>query len=164
MDSQSTDRVWSILQKHSVGMLTTAFSGGLRARPLDARPDREQGAILFLTDVRGLKDDEVAAHPDVCFAIAAASENIYLSITGRAAILEDAQTAARIWKSTDDVWWPRRENDPNVRVLRIDPATAELWDGPRSSLMASWEFAKARLTGRKPELGEKRKTTIDMAS
>ena len=50
-------------------MLTTRFAGGLRARPLDGRPDRTIGAIFFVTDVRGLKDDEIAAAPDVCFTV-----------------------------------------------------------------------------------------------
>ena len=78
------DRVWDILESHSVGMLTTQFSGGLRARPLDARPDRDAGAIFFVTDVRGHKDDEIAAQPDVCFVVTVPNDNVYLSITGRA--------------------------------------------------------------------------------
>ena len=55
------DRVWDIIENNSIGMLTTQFAGGLRARPLDARPDREAGAIYFVTDARGHKDDEIAA-------------------------------------------------------------------------------------------------------
>jgi hypothetical protein len=47
-------------------------------------------------------------------------------------------------------------------VLRLDPQIAELWDGPASSVVASFEFAKARLTGAKPNLGENRKVTVDM--
>ena len=35
------DRVWDIVEKAGVGMLTTRFSGGLRARPVEPRPDRE---------------------------------------------------------------------------------------------------------------------------
>jgi hypothetical protein len=34
------DRVWDIIEQVSVCMLTTQFVGGLRARPLEARPDR----------------------------------------------------------------------------------------------------------------------------
>ena len=63
------DRVWDILEQHSVGMLTTQFAGGLRSRPLDARPDRDAGAIRFVTDARGHKDGEIAAQPDVCFVV-----------------------------------------------------------------------------------------------
>ena len=50
----------------------------------------------------------------------------------------------------------------NVRVLEFYPATAELWDGPASKIVAAFEFAKARFTGRKPKLGENRKVIVKM--
>lgn len=161
MDDRET-RVWDILEKTGVGMLTTQFAGGLRARPLEARPDRDAGLILFVTDVRGLKDDEIAACPDVCFTVIDDDDKAYLSITGRAEVVRDAVLAAKIWKRTDDVWWPKGADDRNVRVLRIVPSLAELWDGPSSAAVAAYEFAKARVTGQKPNLGENRKVTIDM--
>ena len=40
--------------------------------------------------------------------------------------------------------------------------TAELWDGPASKAVAMYEFAKARVTGEKPNLGENRKVTVKM--
>jgi len=46
--------------------------------------------------------------------------------------------------------------------LRVEPFTAELWDGPASSAIAAFEFAKARLTGKQPNLGENRKVTVKM--
>lgn len=156
-------RIWDIIEKTGVGMLTTRFAGGLRARPLEARPDGDAGLICFVTDVRGLKDDEIEAHPDVCFTMINAHDNAYLSITGRAAVTRDAAMAAKIWKKTDDVWWPDGPGDKNVRVLRIEPEKAELWDGPASVMVAVYEFAKARVTGEKPHLGEKRKVTVPMA-
>src|SRR5207237_414014 len=88
------------LDANSVGMLTTQFSGGLRARPLDARPDRESGAIHFITDVRGHKDDEIEAKPDVCFVAVVPKDNAYLSITGRASAKRDPAKARQIR------WWP----------------------------------------------------------
>jgi hypothetical protein len=63
---------------------------------------------------------------------------------------------------TDQVWWPGGADDPTLRVLRIEPKTAELWDGPSNSIVAAFEFAKARLTGGKPNLGENRKITVPM--
>jgi general stress protein 26 len=154
-------RVWDILEKSSIGMLTTRFDGGLRARPLDARPDREAGAIFFITDVRGFKDDEIKACPDVCFVVTDAKDKAYLSITARAEVLNDSELAAKYWKKTDDVWWPDGPRDHNARVLRLNPQRAELWDGPASSAIATYEFAKAKLTGEKPALGENRKVAVD---
>jgi general stress protein 26 len=162
MDSQEIDRVWDIIEKVGVGMLTTRFAGGLRARPLEARPDRTAGIIWFLTDVRSGKDEEVMAAPDIGLVFIDAGDKAYLSITGRAEILRDTGRATAIWKSTDQVWWPGGPDDPTLRVLRIAPETAELWDGPSNSILAAFEFAKARLTGNKPNLGENRKISLPM--
>ena len=158
----STERVWDIIEQVGVGMLTTRYAGGLRARPLEPRPDRQAGLIWFVTDVRGLKDDEIKAAPEVCLVVIDAKEKAYLSISGRARVLNDRAKAAEIWKKTDDVWWPGGPDDPNVRVLRLEPLTAELWDGPASAAVAAFEFAKARMTGEKPKLGENRKVTVPM--
>ena len=156
------DRVWDIIENNSIGMLTTQFAGGLRARPVDARLDRDAGTIFFVTDVRGHKDDEITAKPDGCFVVVVPKDNVYLSITGRATVTRDPAKAREIWKKTDDVWWKGGPDDPNARVLRIEPVTAELWDGPSNSLVAAYEFAKARITGEKLLLGENRKKTVQM--
>ena len=55
-----------------------------------------------------------------------------------------------------------RADDPDVCLLRIEPLTAELWDGPASAVVTAFEFAKARLTGEEPKLGENRKVTVKM--
>jgi general stress protein 26 len=161
-EQEATSRVWDIIEKISVGMLTTRFDGGLRARPLEARPDRDGGVIWFVTDVRGGKDDEIEAAPEVCFVVIDPKDKAYLSLTGRAEVKRDPEKAAEIWKKTDDVWWPDGPRDPNVRVLRLIPDTAELWDGPSNSAVAAFEFAKAKITGKKPNLGENRKVTVEM--
>jgi general stress protein 26 len=156
-----TDRVWAIIEKVGIGMLTTRFAGGLRARPLEARPDRDAGVIWFLTDVRSGKDDEIAAASDIGLVFIDHRDKAYLSITGRAQVLRDNTKAVEIWKETDAAWW-EGPDDPNVRVIRVEPRTAELWDGPASAAVAAFEFAKAKLTGEEPNLGENRKVTVRM--
>ena len=160
-DSDKISRVWDIIESVGVGMLTTRFDGGLRARPLEARPDRAAGVIWFVTDLHSAKEHEIAAEHDVGLTFIDTSARAYLSITARAAVQRDRAKAADIWKSTDRLWW-HGPDDPNVCVLRVTPLTAELWDGPASKAVAAFEFVKSRLTGAKPNLGENRKTTVDM--
>jgi general stress protein 26 len=162
MAARPIDRVWDIIEKVGIAMLTTRFSGGLRARPLEARPDRDAGIIWFLTDSRSGKDDEVALAPDIGIVFIDSDANAYLSITARGEILRDPAKAAEIWKSTDLIWWPDGPEDPAVRLLRVDPGMAELWDGPSSAVVVAFELAKARLTGAKPNLGENRKINVAM--
>src|SRR6185295_14486472 len=111
-DSTSIDRVWDIIEKVGIAMLTTSFPGGMRARPVEARPERDAGLIWIVTDVRSGKEHEIEAEHD------------------------DAK-AAEIWKLSDNMWW-RGPDDPNVCVLRVRPLTAELWDGPASAAVAAF--------------------------
>ena len=155
-------RAWDIIEKARIGMLTTQFAGGLRARPLEARTDRDAGLIWFVTDMRGAKDDEINADQDIGLVFIDEDSRAYLSITGRASVTRDTAKAKEIWKKTDDIWLQGGPDDPNVRVLRVEPVTAELWDGPSSAAGAAFEFAKARLTGEKLNFGENRKGTVPM--
>jgi general stress protein 26 len=163
MTSQSDiKRVWDIVEKAGVGMLTTRFAGGLRARPVEPRLDRDAGLIRIVTDVRGLKDDEIDRWADVGLVVISASDKAYLSITGRAVVTCDPAMANAIWHKTDDMWWPGGAGDPNVRVIELAPSLAELWDGPSSTVVAVFEMAKAKLTGEKPNLGENRKKIVEL--
>ena len=155
------DRVWDIIEKVGVCMLTTQFAGGLRARPLEARPDRDAGVVWFVTDLRSGKEHEIEAEHDVGLVFIDAKNKAYLSLTARAEARRDRVKSAEIWKKTDDVWWDGPD-DPNVCLLRVEPLTAELWDGPASAAVEAFEFAKARLTGEKPNLGENRKVSVKM--
>lgn len=160
-ENPELSRVWDIIERVGVCMMTTRFDGGLRARPLEARPDRAAGLIFFVTDRRSGKEHEIEADHDVGLVFIDGKSNAYLSITARAEVQQDRAKAAEIWKSTDTMWWDGPD-DPAVCVLRVTPQAAELWDGPASKAVAAFEFVKARITGEKPNLGENRKVTVPM--
>jgi general stress protein 26 len=161
VSGQTRQRVRDIIGRLGVCMLTTHFADGLRARPIEARLNRSR-YIYFVTDVDSAKHSEIDATPDVGLAFVDAKRNTYLSITGRARVIRDTAIAKAVWRKTDAVWWPGGPADPDVRLLRVEPLLAELWDGPSSAARTIYEFAKAFVTGEEPALGENRKTTIEM--
>jgi general stress protein 26 len=142
--------------------LTTRFPDGLRSRPVEPRCDRTAGIIWVLTDDRSGKDHEIDAHAEVCLVVIDTRAKAYLSVTGRAWVLRDTVQAPAVWRESDRAWWPGGPEDANLRLLRVEPERAELWDGPASSVVAAFELAKARLTGGKPNLGENRKVIVEM--
>jgi general stress protein 26 len=156
------NRVWEVVERVGVCMMTTRFLEGLRARPLEARADRDESVIWFLTDRRAAKDDEIEAFPEICLTFVYPKEKVYLSISGQASVGRDTERARSLWNEQQQVWWPGGPSDPNVLVIQFSPKRAEIWDGPASSAVAACEFSKARATGRKPNLGEKRKSTVKL--
>ena len=159
--NDNLERVWTIIERVGVCMLTTQGPRGLRARPLEARPDRSCRLIWFVTDLRSSKEHEIGAHHEVGLVFIDKSENAYLSITASAETMRDPDVAASIWRATDNMWWDGPD-DSNAGLLRVTPRTAELWDGPSSKAVAVFEFLKSQIIGAKPNLGQNRKTTTDM--
>jgi general stress protein 26 len=163
MDEHSNlERVWDIIESVGVCMLTTQAGGRLRARPVEPRPDRKSGLIFVVTDVRSAKQDEIEAKPDVNLVFIDAQAKAYLSITARACVTRDISKIEQVWRLTDKAWWPGGATDPNVCLLRIEPQTGELWDGPASTAVTVFEFGKAFVTGAQPALGQNRKVTVRM--
>ena len=115
-----------------------------------------------MTDVHSAKHDEIDTAPNVGLVFIDPKDKAYLSITARARIIRDVAKTEMVWRKTDEVWWPGGPTNPDVCLLLIEPLTAELWDGPASAAIAAFEFAKARLTGEEPKLGENRKVTVEM--
>ena len=97
------ERVWEIIEKTGVGMLTTQCPSGLRARPVEPRLDRAAHLIRIVTDARGWKDDEIETSPDVGLVVIHAPDKAYLSITARAEVTRDPAMARKIWHKTDDI-------------------------------------------------------------
>ena len=112
------ERVWDIVERVEVCMFTTRCANGFRARPLEARPDRKDGLIWFVTDLHSGKESEINLGTDVKLVFVDGNANVYLSITARAEVASDPAKAAEIWKSTNNMWW-RGPDDPNVGVLRV---------------------------------------------
>ena len=131
-------------------MLTTRFAGGLRARPVEARPDRDAGLIWFVTDVRSGKEHEIEAEHDVGLVFIDHAAKAYLSITARAEVLHDHAKAAAIWKSTDNVVVARAGRSERLRAAR-DAGHRRAVGRAASKAVAMYEFAKARADRREAE-------------
>lgn len=81
----SVERVWEIADSISNCYLIT--QKGAHARPMSAIVREDAGTIYFLTDLKSVKDDEIAADPRVTLTFA--SSNTFLVVYGRAAISRD---------------------------------------------------------------------------
>src|SRR3954451_23862319 len=125
------DAAWERRRKNGFAMLVTRDGDKLRARPMSAYLERENNAIYFLTDARRHKDDEIARNPNVNLSFADAGDQKYVSVSGTAAVFNDRARIKQLFSTPAKAWWNSAE-DPNIRVLKIAPESAEYWDSPGS--------------------------------
>jgi len=149
-------RVWDMMEKISICMLTTHDGEQIRSRPMGAFARREDEAVYFLSDARRHKDDEIHHNPNVCLAFA--DGHNFVSVTGRAGISHDKSKIKELWSTPAKAWWDSPD-DPNIRLLTVTPNDAEFWEGP-GKVVASIKMMAAAATKTRPELGEHRKVAM----
>ena len=141
-------------------MLSTRFAGGLRARPLEPRPNRDAGIIWFVTDLHSAKEYEIESENDVGLSSSTQSPTPISDHGARRNMARRCQGGRNLEVHRQHVVEGTRRSE-RVRFARHS-VDRRVMDGPSSKAVAAFEFAKARLTDGEPNLGEHRKVTVDM--
>ena len=77
--TDDTQRVWELMEKFSICMMSTWNGQELRVRPMSANLDRERNAICFLTDMRWHADDEITKYPKLALSFADNGDQEYIA-------------------------------------------------------------------------------------
>ena len=155
-EAADIDRFWKLISEIPVAMVVTHEQGKeMRARPMAMRPAREEGVIDFLTDADAPKAAELWRNAAICLALADIKAQKYVSITGRAELIDNKERVRQIWSVYDKAFWPDAD-DPRIRVLRVTPESAEYWE-ESGRIAAAVKLVIATATGERMEVGESRK-------
>lgn len=152
------ERVWELAKRIGIAMFVTWDGNEQRARPLAATIEKDEGAVYFLTDVNGEKDDQIAEFPHVSVTFADHKNSKYVALSGKATISNDRARIKELWSPFAKAWWDSPE-DPAIRVIKLVPRDAELWDSP-GRIVTTISMLAAAVTGRSPRIGENAKVTL----
>lgn len=152
------DRVWELAKRIGIAMFVTWDGKEQRARPLAATVEKDEGAIYFLIDVNGEKDDQLAEFPHVSVSFADHKHSKYVALSGKATVSNDRARIKDLWTPFAKAWWDSPE-DPAIRVIKMVPQDAELWDSP-GRIVTTLSMLTAAVTGRSPKIGENAKVVL----
>lgn len=156
-DTSAIERIWTLADNLDPCMLVTWDGRWPRARPVFARTRRDEGRIYVLTDAASGKLDQIADHPQVSLAFSDIRANDYVVINGEAGISRDVAKIREVWRFSDESFWQSPDN-PELRLITVEPRDAELWDGS-NALVTGVKMLAERFAGAKVELVDNRKVS-----
>jgi general stress protein 26 len=129
--TEQIKRLAELIKDVRIAMLTTCRSDGrLVSRPLGTQEVEFDGDLWFATAADSAKVAEIAGNPYVNVSYASTSANTFVSVSGRAEVLDDRAKVEEIWSPSMQLFFPGGKDDPNLRLVRVQADTAEYWDGP----------------------------------
>ena len=83
-------QIAKLIKKAKIAMLTTTTpKGWLRSRPMGTQRDSFDGNLWFFTHASEPKVQDIKRHPQVNVSFANPDDNEYVSLSGRAALVND---------------------------------------------------------------------------
>lgn len=98
-------------------------------------------------------------HEEVNVSYVDPQKNVYVSVTGSAHIVDDAEKERELWSPMNKAFFEGIE-DPEVVLLHVDPQSAEYWDAPAGKMRQLFNMAKAAFGDGHRDSGENEKVEL----
>lgn len=151
------DTLRDLVRANDIAMLATLDSDGqLEARPMVLQDFDDAGRLWFFTEFQAPKADQVFSDPR---ALVTFSGKNYVSIQGKASVVQDPERQARLWNRGAEAWLQCEPTDAKVALLVVDAEGAEFWETPgfASGLLG---IVTAAVRGQEPDLGKNEKVDL----
>jgi general stress protein 26 len=159
---EGRERFQELVKGIKFAMLTTqSLEGTLRSRPMYTQDVEFDGDLWFFTSASSGKVDEIETNREVNVAYAKPENNTYLSVSGTAQVLQDAQKIHELWSPALKAFFPDGPEDPDLVLLRVTVSEAEFWAGERNPVLRLAGMAKALVTNDPQSLGEQGKIEVN---
>ena len=164
--SQTTDEhtLWTLIKHIKFGMLTHRHDDGhLHSVPLTTqnKANDEGMALYFFISRKSEIATCIAKDANVNVAYAHPGNDRYVSVSGKATVIEDQTKKNDLFTSFAKAWFPGGATDPDLALLQVNIGHAEYWDVKESKMVQLAKMAKAAMTGKPPEkLGEHKELSL----
>jgi len=163
-NEKALEKLFTIIHHVKFAMLTTVNPDGtLHSRPMiNKQADSFHGELWFFTQRSAYKVAEVKeGSREVNVSYSDPEHQSYVSISGRADLIDDNTKKRDLWNDSLKAWFPKGLDDPDLTLLRVNIVEAEYWDSSSSIMQKLYGLAKATILGDHSSLaGENKKLTL----
>ncbi len=157
-DAEALERLWDLIKGTRFSMFTARHGNGhLHSRPMtmqNAGVD-EDSSLWYFMSLSSEPVADLAKDPEVNVTFVDVGDDTYVSVSGRAAVVNDLAKKQQLWSKMAEAWFPGGPEDPDLALVQVRITHADYWDVKESKLVQLFKMAKAVVTGKPPtDLGE----------
>lgn len=150
---QARSHLWSLIKDIRFAMFTTRHANGhLHSRPMTTQNTKieEDSSMWFFMSRGGDPVEDLLIDPMVNLVYADPGEDIYVSISGTASVVQDAAKTRELWSKMAESWFPGGTSDADLALVQVKIVHANYWDVKESKLVQLMHIAQAVVTGERP--------------
>ncbi|QOF73853.1 pyridoxamine 5'-phosphate oxidase family protein [Aminobacter sp. SR38] len=117
-------KFWKSIRSDMTVMVSVS---GIDPRPMTAQFDGERKTIYFFTASDTELAGKLARARKATLVYAAKKHDLFATVHGTLRIDGDRSTIDRLWNRFVAAWFEKGKDDPKLRLLRFEPADAQIW-------------------------------------
>ena len=138
----AVEKIREIAKDANICMFVTDLSRlPLAGRPMATQEVDEEGNIWFMSDRNSDKNKEIENDDKVQLFYSHTGNYEYLSIFGRAEIVNDHSKIKELWTPIAKTWFKEGKDDPNISLIKVIPEDAYYWDTKNNKMVSLVKFA-----------------------
>ncbi|MDE9365641.1 pyridoxamine 5'-phosphate oxidase family protein [Luteipulveratus sp. YIM 133132] len=149
-EAGTPEKVAELVKDVKVAMLTFVDpSGRLMSKPMATQDVDFSGDIWFIGERDSHKSR--AIQQDSRVNVAYAGRGTWVSVAGRAEVVDDVARLKDLWNTFTDAWLEGGPENPNNVLIHVAGESAEYWDSPGGKVVQVANLVKAKATGERYE-------------
>ena len=153
---KSHEVLWDLIKDTRFCMLSHRHAdGSLHSHPLTTQNKAlDEGSTLYFFVSRKTEvGQRLRQDGNVNLSYANPKDDTWVSVSGMATILEDAQKKKDLFSSMAKAWFDGPE-DPDLELVEVRIDEAEYWNVKENKLLQMLKMGSAAVTGSRPKMGD----------
>ena len=153
---KSHEVLWDLIKDTRFCMLSHRHAdGSLHSHPLTTQNKAlDEGATLyFFVSRKSEVGTRLRQDGNVGLSYANPKDDTWVSVSGTATVVEDAQKKKDLFGTIDKAWFDGPQ-DPDMELVEVHIDEAEYWNVKENKLLQLLKMGTAAVTGSRPKMGE----------
>ncbi|MEO6730168.1 MAG: pyridoxamine 5'-phosphate oxidase family protein [Ferruginibacter sp.] len=148
-NQEGIDKLKKLVKAADICMFATNLSSyPLSVRPMSTQDADDEGTLWFFSLASSNKNAELNADNRVQLFYSNMGSSEYLSVSGNAAILRDAQKAKELWSVWVKTWFTEGPDDPELTIIKVEPEQAYYWDTKNNKMVSLLKIMTGAIIGK----------------
>lgn len=160
-NAEAVKKLTELVDKIDIGMVITRNKDeALHIVPISRQEVDEHGNIWMLISAESHIHQNLIEHNRIDIAYSHVGDYNFLSVSGKATVSHDQARIDKYWNKLMEAWFEKGKDDPQIRVLKVEPLDAHYWDNKSNKLVTFLKVATNAITGTNMDIG--REGTLDV--
>ena len=148
-DQEGIEKLKELVKSADICMFASHYTDdSLSARPMSTQDVDDDGVLWFFSQASSNINAEIETDNRVQLFYANKAKSEYLSLSGKAMIIKDAEKAKELWTMWVKTWFTEGPDDPELTIIKVEPASAYYWDTKNNKMVSMLKIMAGAITGK----------------